>query len=527
MYVLPQRRPSSSHPHRQGRTNRKLESVPLRSVHLTLSAILVVIPSKSLHLIYKMSGRKMNMSDEELATALQQQYRLEFLKRQEEKQRRKPTTNTSTATAPPETEVVYNGSSDEAYARRLQQQMDREASSVSYAAAPFTSPVQNVGFENTPGANTDDAAFAMQLQDREVARQYSTNNGNHGNHGNHDIEHQRQRSQELTDAQMAQRLAGLDQEAELRRDREQRSQQSNRSRKCRRLIPLFTLAIAITIPLLFVFGVFTKGDIPFSDGFGSDWVDSDPWSDVGNIDVDEEGNSNIAVGANAIRWSTRNNEGLTLDIQNAMEDKYDQLLVTAVQNWDAGAPIDSLTLNLEKIAYDFECKDKAGVLKVCSGDYGATQWRGLNEVKLNSITKIIVSSTAKMNNYYLQSESEAQKLYTICHELGHGFGLPHWDTDFYNRDLGNCMDYTIRPEQNMKPSESNFQYLAELYGGQSATASAAAIGANTIQEEDKGKGKGKGKDRNRRILHISDKEEVHYIELPEEDMVLIRHYHLN
>jgi hypothetical protein len=69
--------------------------------------------------------------------------------------------------------------------------------------------------------------------------------------------------------------------------------------------------------------------------------------------------------------------------------------------------------------------------------------------------------------------------------------------------------------------------LAELYGGQSATASAAAIGANTIQEEDKGKGKGKGKDRNRRILHISDKEEVHYIELPEEDMVLIRHYHLN
>jgi hypothetical protein len=465
------------------------------------------------------------MSDEELATALQQQYRLEFLKRQEQKQHRKLTTNTAraTATAPPETEVVYNGSSDEAYARRLQQQIDREASSVSYAAAPFTSPVQNVGLENTPGANTDDAAFAMQLQDQEVARQYSTKTSNNVNHGNHDIEHQRQLSQQLTDAQMAQRLAGLDQEAELRRDREQSSQQSNRSRKCRRFIPLFTLAIAITIPLLFIFGVFTKGDIPFSDGFGTGFVDSDPWSDVGSIAVDEEGNSNIVVGSNAIRWSTRNNEGLTLDIQNAMEDKYDQMLVTAVQNWDAGAPIDSLTLNLEKIAYDLECKEKAGVLKVCSGDYGATEWRGLNEVKLNSITKIIVSSTAKMNNYYLQSESEEQILYTICHELGHGFGLPHWDIDFHNKDLGNCMDYTTRPEQNMKPSESNFQYLAELYGGQSVTASAATVGVDTVQEEDKGK----GKDRNRRILHKSDKEEVHYIELLEEDMILLRHYHLN
>jgi hypothetical protein len=476
-----------------------------------------------------------NTSDEELATALQQQYRLEYMKRQEEKQRRttntarNTATNTNTATAPPEVEVEYNGSSDEAYARHLQQQMDREASSNSYAAAaPFTRPVQNVGFENTSGANTDDAAFARQLQD-----QYSTNNGNHGNYngnnGNHDIEHQRQLSQQMTDAQMARRLAGWDEEAEQGRDREQSAQQSSRSRKYKRLIPLLTLAIAITIPLLFVFGVFTKGDIPFSEGFGSGWVDSDPWSDVGTVGVDEEGNSSIVVGKNAIRWSTRNNEGLTLDIQNAMEDKYDQMLATAVQNWDAGAPIDSLTLNLEKIAYDFECKDKTGVLKVCSGDYGATKWRGLNEVKLNSITKIIVSSTAKMNNYYLRSESEEQKLYTICHELGHGFGLPHWDIDFYNKDLGNCMDYTIRPEENMLPDESNFQYLAELYGGQSATASAATVDANTVpvQEEDKGKGKGKGNDRNRRILHKSDKEEVHYIELPEEGMILLRHYHLS
>lgn len=43
-------------------------------------------------------------------------------------------------------------------------------------------------------------------------------------------------------------------------------------------------------------------------------------------------------------------------------------------------------------------------------------------------------------------------------------GLGHFDENFYNKDLGNCMDYTERPENNMHPDESNFMVLEELYG---------------------------------------------------------------
>ena len=43
-------------------------------------------------------------------------------------------------------------------------------------------------------------------------------------------------------------------------------------------------------------------------------------------------------------------------------------------------------------------------------------------------------------------------------------GLGHFDENFYNKDLGNCMDYTERPENNMHPDESNFLVLEELYG---------------------------------------------------------------
>jgi hypothetical protein len=389
------------------------------------------------------------MTDEELATALQQQYRFEFLQRQAEKQQSvlpAPSPSVPHNLQADEAEILISGGDqgfdDESYAHRLQREIDREAATTASSRTFFPSAqtrVQNVGFQSN-----DDAILAQQLQDEELAKSFTTRNNNYTNShnngrtssaNNYDIHRERQLSQEVADAEMAQRLAGYEHEAEARRVRERGTQN-----QCyRRIIPLLVLMIAISIPLLFVFGVFKKEDLQIGD-WGPDWIDSDPWSDVGNIQVDPTGNSDITVGENAVRWATRNNQGLTLNILNAMEDKYDSMLATAVQNWDAGAPIDSLTLKLKKIDYDFECSDQNGALKICSGDYGATKWRGLNEVKLNSRTRIIISSIARINNYYLESESNAQKLYTICHELGHGFGLPHWDTDFYNTDLGNCME---------------------------------------------------------------------------------------
>merc|ERR1712194_396718 len=114
--------------------------------------------------------------------------------------------------------------------------------------------------------------------------------------------------------------------------------------------------------------------------------------------------------------------------------------------------------------------------------------------------RTIINSIAKLNQYYLDFENDAQKLYTSCHELGHGFGLPHWDEDFYNKDLGNCMDYTQNPHKSSKPDESNFYYLAQLYGGRdvntnedlSAADAAVLARANNeaidqIESEDKSK----------------------------------------
>jgi len=58
---------------------------------------------------------------------------------------------------------------------------------------------------------------------------------------------------------------------------------------------------------------------------------------------------------------------------------------------------------------------------------------------------------------------------------GHAFGLPHTDTNYYNIDRRDCLDYTIRPGNNLHPGEFNFNLLYSLYGsanGDPATSAA-------------------------------------------------------
>ena len=73
-----------------------------------------------------------------------------------------------------------------------------------------------------------------------------------------------------------------------------------------------------------------------------------------------------------------------------------------------------------------------------------------------------------------------------CHEIGHGFGLPHTDENFNNPDLGNCMDYTSRPQNNLHPDASNFARLRSMYGtfdGDGMTNTATTTGEEPGNDE--------------------------------------------
>ena len=172
---------------------------------------------------------------------------------------------------------------------------------------------------------------------------------------------------------------------------------------------------------------------------------------------------NASTPEDANRWvGTNGRGGLTLELVNALDSDWHGHLQTAVAEWDAGSP-DALTLSLTMAdQVDPDCRPIRGKMKVCNGNYGDTRWKGINVVSL--VNEKIIESSAKMNEFYLANGGDDKRQYTMCHEIGHGFGLPHTDENFNNRNTGECMDYTRQPGANKSPGPENFIFLEAMYG---------------------------------------------------------------
>mmetsp|Transcript_20431 Transcript_20431/g.48554 ORF Transcript_20431/g.48554 Transcript_20431/m.48554 type:complete len:638 (-) Transcript_20431:769-2682(-) len=430
---------------------------------------------------------------------------------------------------------------DERLARQLQQQEEQYAAAVASAnASDSPTAASTRSPPPPPGVVVRGSLVSAQQQEQSSYFMQSPSPANSNNYrqqsdfldertssmDNSDSA-DRRIAQELQDAEVAARLAQQEQERysarqsqqqQLQRDEAiaaamQQNQQQPSHRSCFRkyVLPLMILgAAAGTFAVLFVTGVFDSEDFAnLGDIFGGD-----PWR--GNtttvvIDCDDSSQEcGPAVDPNtAYGWLSPNGNGITVEILNAVEDRWVSTVEQAVLNWEDGYPIDSLTLPLTRVDVESECSAVQGKLKICNGNYGATRWRGLNEVMLSGRNQNrIRSSTARLNDYYLDREGPSQKLYTACHELGHGFGLPHWDENFYNQDLGNCMDYTTNPGQNSKPDTSNFLYLAQLYGGRNVTSDSQSGNGNgefaaTTAEEELIPEEAGGGDRRRRGRSLS------------------------
>jgi hypothetical protein len=279
----------------------------------------------------------------------------------------------------------------------------------------------------------------------------------------------------------------------------------------RPLIVILTLLfIAVSVPCLFVFGILSNEDLEGVPLLGD--VDFDTFFDTDPFG----GEVSPANPEDAYHWANRG-VGLELYVLNALDDTWQNEFDTSLREWDNGSP-DTLTLTTRRVDYEFECQAETGIMKVCNGDYGATEWRGLNVVLLNFQNRNIYASEAKLNEYYLKEASAAQRQYTMCHELGHGFGLPHWDENFDNRNMGNCMDYTSKPRTNKQPDSSNFEFLKALYGEVGSTLPPSST--SSVADSNSPGYVGWGGGRRGNLRHMSTTEELPYEEVLPEGEVL-------
>lgn len=169
--------------------------------------------------------------------------------------------------------------------------------------------------------------------------------------------------------------------------------------------------------------------------------------------------------------------GLSLTVVNALDSTWHQYFDTAVQDWDTGSP-DALTLSSQVAsAPDPDCGIVEGVLKMCNSNFGETGWMGVNNVV--KYDNLIAGSVGMMNEYYFGTGDDAKRQYTMCHEMGHGFGLSHTDTLLWNRNKRNCLDYTNRPKTNTRPGSINYQRLADVYGTVETNANEATTAGNS------------------------------------------------
>jgi len=186
-------------------------------------------------------------------------------------------------------------------------------------------------------------------------------------------------------------------------------------------------------------------------------------------------------------WDVKGgDEVLEMKLLNALTDDWEVYFNKALVDWQVGTP-NHLSLTSESVTPEEKCVPVEGTMKVCNGDYGATGWEGINEILTRG--NDIISSVAKMNEYYLGLDKlsgdklQHKRQYTMCHEIGHGWGLPHLDENFLNKDLNSCMDYSQNPSANLVPNAQDYLNLDILYGdGVPATTAATTVDAEPTGE---------------------------------------------
>ena len=109
------------------------------------------------------------------------------------------------------------------------------------------------------------------------------------------------------------------------------------------------------------------------------------------------------------------------------------------------------------------CTPAPNSIKVCNKNYGATGWVGIASVSILEVH--IMSGSVRLNDHYFQLpqfNTAAWRASVMCQEMGHIFGLDHWDEDF-TTNCDSCMDYSNQPVRLSNKKDRDL--LDEIYKG--------------------------------------------------------------
>lgn len=166
----------------------------------------------------------------------------------------------------------------------------------------------------------------------------------------------------------------------------------------------------------------------------------------------------------------------TLKVGDNVSAQWDSALATAASDWSQ-----SIVLNLSVVAgqsSNRNCRPTVGRIEVCNSKYGNNGWLGIAQIWASG--DHITQAVTKLNDTYFNTSTyntPAWRQLVMCQEIGHDFGLDHQDEDFYNQNLGTCMDYTNNPSSNQHPNAHDYVELEDIYAHLDTT---TTVGASVL-----------------------------------------------
>lgn len=166
-------------------------------------------------------------------------------------------------------------------------------------------------------------------------------------------------------------------------------------------------------------------------------------------------------------WA-RNSNPFTLKVVDSVTSAWDSYLDTANADWSKSDVLDlTKETGSTKSTERRRCKPVAGKIRACNYTYGNNGWLGLAQIWVSG--SHITQAITKVNDTHFNTSTyntPAWRRLVMCQEIAHDFGLDHQDENFYNPNLGTCMDYTADPDgppSNEHPNQHDYDQLITIY----------------------------------------------------------------
>jgi hypothetical protein len=168
---------------------------------------------------------------------------------------------------------------------------------------------------------------------------------------------------------------------------------------------------------------------------------------------------------------------LSLNLGDNLGSNWSSYLATANANWNDLTP--ALNNAVVAGAATGDCSAATGAVEICADAYGATGWLGIAGISVKrGKDGHITRGYVKLNDSYYDATTPGtgyntadHRLFVVCQEVGHIFGLGHQDENFDNANLDSCMDYTgtmtaAQSTPNAHDAEQLESIYAHVHGGE-------------------------------------------------------------